>query len=619
MLDHLISTPRLLEVDHVDLAASPERVWQVVRHGDLARSPLIRALFELRALPERLRGGHRPTTLRIDDLRSSLEQPGFQVLLEQAPLEFAVGAIGKVWHGDIPFVHVPDAAAYAAFAQPDFVKVAWQIRLMPLGERGTRLELEVRVDATDDDAWRKFERYFLLIGPGSRFIRRTLLSGLARDLGTPDVAEHTRQLPGDELLPDCAAAATDGITIAATPDRIWPWLVQMGRQRAGFYSFDWLDNGGEPSSRELVPELSSLEVGQVIPATPDGDEGFEVLRVVPDRALVLGGLYDPTTPHQLPFNTPRPAEYWQVTWAFVLEPLGDAATRLHVRARAAFSDGGRMRAVWIQPVHHFMQRRCLEQLAARAEGRLPRDDYRDVLQGAGGAALILASFLTPFLREARSHWGVDEATARAPLPGDELVPDPSWSWTHGVEIDAPPRSVWRWIAQIGADRGGFYSYQWLENLAGCGLRNADAVHQDWELEQGDDLLLHPKMPPLRIVRLERGRFFVAYAPLDEAAHAKREPWATVSWLFAVEPLPGAGTRLLTRYRAAYSLDVATRLALGPALMEPIGFAMDRRMLLGVKQRVEREARYVLRVPRAPTVDAHAAEAAASRRQPLQRK
>jgi hypothetical protein len=224
---------------------------------------------------------------------------------------------------------------------------------------------------------------------------------------------------------------------------------------------------------------------------------------------------------------------------------------------------------------------------------LPRDDYHDVLSGVGGAALILASLLTPFLRTTRSHWGVDEATARQARPGDELVLAPVWSWTHGVEIDAGPERVWRWIAQIGADRGGFYSYQWLENLVGCGLRNADAVHPAWELSLGDELLLHPKAPPLRIVRLERGHYLVAHAPLDEVARAKGRPWATASWLFALEPLPGGGTRLLTRYRVACSSDIATRLALGPALLEPIGFAMDRRMLLGVKERVEREARYAL--------------------------
>jgi hypothetical protein len=594
MLDQLIPTPRLLEVDHVDLDASPGRVWQLVRHGDLARSPLIHALFELRALPERLSGKHHPTTLHVDDLRSSPERPGFQVLLEEPQQAFAVGAIGKVWHGEIPFVHVSDAVAYATFTEPDFVKVAWAVRLTTLGEQGTRLELEVRVDATDDAAWQKFERYFRLIGPGSRFIRRTLLSGMARDLGTPDAAERTRQLPGDELISDCAADATDGITITATPDRIWPWLMQMGCRRAGFYSYDWLDNGGERSSRELVPELLALQVGQIVPATPQGDEGFEVLQLEPTHALVLGGLHDSTTMHQLPFAAPRPAEYWQVTWAFVLEPLDATTTRLHVRARAAFSAGGRLRAAWIRPVHHFMQRRCLKELAARVEGRLPPDDYRDVLAGVGGAALILASFLTPFLRKTRSHWGIDEATAREPLPGDELVPAPVWSWTHGVQIDAAPDTVWRWIAQIGADRGGFYSYQWLENLAGCGLRNADAVHQAWELEQGDELLLHPKSPPMRIVRLERGQYFVAHSPLDEVARAKGQPWAVASWLFVVEAMPGGSTRLLTRYRVACSPDVATRLALGPAFMEPIGFAMDRRMLLGVKERVEREARYALR-------------------------
>ena len=343
-----------------------------------------------------------------------------------------------------------------------------------------------------------------------------------------------------------------------------------------------------------MPEVLALEVGQLIPATPQGDEGFEVLQLEPARALVLGGLYDPTSMHQLPFAAPRPAEYWQVTWAFVLEPLDATTTRLQVRARAAFSDGGRLRAAWIRPVHHFMQRRCLKELAARAEGRLPRDDYRDVLEGVGGAALILASFLTPFMRKTRSHWGIDEATARQPRPGDELVPAPVWSWTHGVEIVAPPERVWRWIAQVGADRGGFYSYQWLENLAGCELHNADAVHQAWELEQGDELLLHPKSPPLRIVRLERGRYFVAHAPLDEAARAEGRPWAEASWLFAVDPLPSGSTRLLTRYRVACSPDVATRLALGPALLEPIGFAMDRRMLLGVKERAEREAHYALR-------------------------
>ena len=146
------------------------------------------------------------------------------------------------------------------------------------------------------------------------------------------------------------------------------------------------------------------------------------------------------------------------------------------------------------------------------------------------------------------------------------------------------------MAQVGADRGGFYSYEWLENLLGCRLRNADAVHPEWELRQGDRLLLHPKQPaPLPVVELERGRHFVAHAPADPSARAAGRPWTSVSWLFLVEPLGPRRCRLISRYRCAFSEHRARRLAFGPALLEPIGYAMDRRMLAGIKERAERAA------------------------------
>lgn len=597
LLDRVIPAPRLLEVDHVDLAVPPHHVWTLLRHDDLARSPLVQAFFELRAIPERFSGKHQPTSLRIDDLRSSPDKPGFSLLLEDDGHEFVVGAIGKVWHPVIEFQHVADGAAFLEFSEPDQVKVAWALRVSPLGDHDCRVEVEVRVDATDDAAWRKFQRYWRLIGPGSHLIRRVLLRGLAKQLGTPDSVESTRLLPGDELLPRARAEVTEGITLRASPEQIWPWLVQMGCRRAGFYSVDLLDNAGRPSSHELVPELQQLSVGQVIPAEVDGSEGFEVLRVEAPHCLVLGGLYDAAAEKQLPFQAPLPDRYWHATWAFVLEGLDARSTRLHVRARAAFPESGRFHALWIRPVHHFMQHQMLKHLAARVEQRQSANEARDVLEGAGGAALMLAALLTPFLRKARSHWGVSTSEAAAPRRGDELVPEPLWSWTHGVEIQASPELVWHWIAQIGADRGGFYSYQWLENLAGCGLRNADAIHQDWELELGDSLVLHPQAPPLKIAALERGRYFVAHAPADEVAKAAGKPWASASWLFELEPLADGTCRLITRYRVACSSDVATRLSLGPTLLEPIGFAMDRRMLLGIKQRAERQAHYALTTSR----------------------
>jgi hypothetical protein len=227
--------------------------------------------------------------------------------------------------------------------------------------------------------------------------------------------------------------------------------------------------------------------------------------------------------------------------------------------------------------------------------------WRDKAEACAGAAIMAAGLLTPFLRGRRSHWGVGARSAARRYPGDDLVPHPLWSWTHGVEVDAPAAHVWPWVAQIGADRGGFYSYQWLENLVGCRLRNAETVHPEWAARPGGKLRLHPDAPALRIVSVEPGRSLVAYIPpvpglRDEGAGSGEparpvEPagrWMTASWLFLVEPAGPARCRVISRYRCATSADLASRLQFGPAIVEPIGFAMDRRMLIGIKQRGERE-------------------------------
>jgi hypothetical protein len=96
---------------------------------------------------------------------------------------------------------------------------------------------------------------------------------------------------------------------------------------------------------------------------------------------------------------------------------------------------------------------------------------------------------------------------------------------------------------------------------------------------------------MRVERMEAGRWFVAHASSQPGAgHDPVKPWVAASWLFLVEPLGVDRCRLISRYRCACSGDLSTRISFGPALIEPIGFAMDRRMLLGVKERAEREAR-----------------------------
>jgi hypothetical protein len=186
----------------------------------------------------------------------------------------------------------------------------------------------------------------------------------------------------------------------------------MGCDRAGFYSYDALDNDGRRSARELYPEWQQLQVGQLVAAALEAEGGFEVLRIDPERVLILGGLFDSVEARQLPFASARPGVFWQVTWAFVLEPLDAEHTTLWVRARAAFSHSQLGHARSIRPVHFVTESAQLRHLRARVEGTLPRDDARDVLEGLGGAAHIAWNMITPFLRHEHSHWGLSLADAK---------------------------------------------------------------------------------------------------------------------------------------------------------------------------------------------------------------
>ena len=198
-LDQLIPDPHLIELDRRRIPAPAEAVWQTARHSALAPSFPIRALFALRSAMRRDNDGASPT-IRIDDLRSSVDRPGFQILIDEPPRELAVGAIGKVWRLEIPFVHVPDAHNYALFRQPGFVKVAWALRVTPLDRPDAcAIEIEVRVFATDKPSWRKFRCYFWVIGPFSRFIRRSLLAAIARETCRP--VQHLSSSVRDHVAP----------------------------------------------------------------------------------------------------------------------------------------------------------------------------------------------------------------------------------------------------------------------------------------------------------------------------------------------------------------------------------------------------------------------------------
>jgi hypothetical protein len=163
------------------------------------------------------------------------------------------------------------------------------------------------------------------------------------------------------------------------------------------------------------------------------------------------------------------------------------------------------------------------------------------------------------------HWGARRDDSWRKLPGDEFVPQPGIQTTRAVTIEAPVEEVWAWLAQIGQDRGGFYSYEWLENLAGCKMRNADRVHPEWQQrELGETVKLH-WASGLKLARFEPNRSY-----------------AFEGWYFALEPEDGR-TRLFARGRYRRGLaSVAYAL-----LLELPHFVMERKMLLGIKERAER--------------------------------
>lgn len=226
----------------------------------------------------------------------------------------------------------------------------------------------------------------------------------------------------------------------------------------------------------------------------------------------------------------------------------------------------------------------------------------DAGEGLFGAMAMVAALATPMLQGRRSHWGLTEEEEATPRPGDALVPTPRWSWTHAVEVDAPASDTWPWVIQIGQGRAGFYSYQALENLVGCEVVNADHVLPDaQEVHLGDPFRLHPDMPPLRVQVLVPGRAVVVGGRIDlatggPAPDRETAPQGTpttepsrlfaCSWAFLVEPLSDDRCRVVSRFRVTHPDDLGSRLAYGAGLLEPIGFVMDRRMLLGIKERVE---------------------------------
>ena len=230
--------------------------------------------------------------------------------------------------------------------------------------------------------------------------------------------------------------------------------------------------------------------------------------------------------------------------------------------------------------------------ASRAVRRpTARGGFADTLEGVARIAGTLLA--APLLRRGYNRWGATEEEVRAALPGDELVPTPVLRSTRAVRIEAPPTAVWPWLVQIGQGRGGLYSYDALENFVGCDLHSADAIlaaHQ--RLAPGDLVRLGPPgYPCFEVASVDPGRSLVLVGADPRTERAPATPIeadaAGATWQWVLHGTDGgAATRLVSRQRNAHP---AGRRMMW-RIVEPIGFVMERRMLLGIRDRAERPGR-----------------------------
>lgn len=186
-----------------------------------------------------------------------------------------------------------------------------------------------------------------------------------------------------------------------------------------------------------------------------------------------------------------------------------------------------------------------------------------------GALAVYLAVLHPWL----SNWGATATERQAVLPGDELAPAGAVKYTRALTIDASPGQIWPWLAQIGQDRAGFYSYTWLENLFGSDIHNADRIEPEWQqVEVGD-----------RVPRARQDVFGGSVAGTTTLRIDVFEPGRAIGHVpcvYVLQPLDGTTTRLLCREYNTYNPVVRM------LIWDPLHFTVERHQMLGIKARAE---------------------------------
>jgi hypothetical protein len=193
----------------------------------------------------------------------------------------------------------------------------------------------------------------------------------------------------------------------------------------------------------------------------------------------------------------------------------------------------------------------------------------------GAAAVAGGAAYAQFIRPWHLRWGATDEEIEMALPGDEDATGRDLFTTRAIDIDAAPEDVWPWIVQMGQTKAGMYSYRWLENLVGCKMPDVRSVVPFWQHPKvGDEVWLHPKAPPLKVLHVNPNRDFVLGN----------------TWSFHLRPLDGGRrTRFIVRGQGALvnpDLGPIGNFAYWRVIFEPAHFVMERKMMLRIKELAE---------------------------------
>jgi hypothetical protein len=207
---------------------------------------------------------------------------------------------------------------------------------------------------------------------------------------------------------------------------------------------------------------------------------------------------------------------------------------------------------------------------------------KGLIKTIAGSALAAAGSVIAyplFFRRRCLTWGATAEEISRKLPGDELLPEASLVSTRAVTVAAPPGAVWPWLVQMGSGRGGAYTYDWIENLFGLNMHSARQIlPQFQDLKVGDELPMGPGRPVMRVEVCDPGQTL--------AVRGADGNWV---WIFALAAEDGR-TRLISRNRIATPGAPPPVRVFTMLVMEPGSLIMERKMLLGIKQRAEDLAR-----------------------------